>query len=109
RAIGETPLPGPACIRAAKVAIEINHATGAPRSVLRARRNRQELLHDTVAVIAEQPHGLLIVDLQIVDQATLLLLQALASVVLGRRGIRPGRIGGELRGSESERVLCVGA
>ncbi len=62
-----------------------------------------------MAVVTDQVHRLRIGELHVVDQAALLLLQALAGVELIGHRCRRVRVLRELRGGEPQRILRIRA
>ncbi len=87
----ELALPRPARVAAAVVAIQIDHATGARHRRLGADGDREELQNVAMAVVAEQPDGLRVAQLRVVDEPALLLFEALARIELHGDGRRSGR------------------
>ncbi len=96
--VRKQPLPRPARIDPAEIPVEIDHTAGAAGRGLRAGRNREELLDDAMAEITQHTHRLRLADVEVVDEATLLLLETLARLELAGRRVGRLRIGGERRG-----------
>ncbi len=105
RPAGDRPLPCPTGVAAAVVAVECDHASRAGRRLLGSDGNGKILQHGAVTVVAHQPDGLVFGQPEVVDEAALLLLEALAGIECQCRGGGLIGIGRELGGGEAERIV----
>src|SRR5690606_6302422 len=105
----ERPIaPCPARIRAAVVAVQINHAARMQRIVLRGDRDREELLDFALAAVGEHAEAAVRTEGLFPDRARLRLIDTLAGVVLLGDARHCAWIFLELGPGHAERVLRVG-